>query len=305
MRFTQSFTSQQRGSVLVALSALFYASYGIWSKLMTGVFSEFNQAWIRAALLLAVLFPFGVLTRSFQKIRPTDRKWFVIISLAGGLNQAPYFYGFRYLPVGTATLLFYVLLTLGAFIIGKFFFAEKITRSKYVSLVLGIIGLFLLYRFSLSTEQIIPALLTCLSGCMGAGIVVFSKKLSSNYSETQILTSVFISMFFGNLVLSLLLQEPLPELTVLPWAAQILYAITMLIANAMVVAGFRFLEPSIGGLLGLLEVIFAIVLGVIFFQESVTPQMMLGSVCILLAAALPNLLQILKKGPLRKISPNS
>jgi len=98
------------GSIYIALSALVYASYGIWSRLMTGYFGEFNQAWIRAAVLLLFLMPFGLIAKKFKKIEKRDIKWFLIISLAGGLNQAPYFFGFQYLNVGTAALLFYTML---------------------------------------------------------------------------------------------------------------------------------------------------------------------------------------------------
>lgn len=283
-----------KGSILIIVSALFYASYGIWSKLMNGVFTEFNQAWTRALLLLIILIPFGILTRSFKKIKPKDFVWFAAVSLAGGLNQAPYFYGFKHLSIGTSTLLFYLMLIIGAYIIGKFFFNEKITSIKYFSLALAIIGLFVIYKFSLASDQILPAISTMIAGLMGSGIIVFSKKISSNYSETQILSSIFLTMLIGNLIFSFLFKEALPQVNLnLPWFAQFSYTLAMLIANALAIAGFKYLEPSIGSLIGLLEVIFAAFFGIIFFEEHLTIQFIVGSILILLAAGLSDTVSVI------------
>jgi len=296
MKSVKHTKQQVAGSMFIAISALFFASYGIWSKLMTNVFGEFNQAWIRALLLLMVLIPFGILTKKFKKIKKQDYIWFLVISLSGGLNQAPYFFGFKHLPVGTATLLFYLMLTIGAYVIGKFFFKEKITLIKYFSLGLTIIGLGVIYKFTLTPKQILPAIYTAISGLLGASAVVFSKKISSNYSETQILSSIFVGMLLCNILLSSLFREITPIFNLsAPWIAQICYAITMLIANIAVVAGFKHLEPSIGGIIGLLEVIFAASFGVIFFGEKITTSLLIGGLLIIAAIGLPNFVSIVKK----------
>jgi drug/metabolite transporter (DMT)-like permease len=281
------------GSMYIAISALVYASYGVWSKLMAGYFEEFNQAWIRAIVLLMILVPFGVMTNKFKKIEKQDIKWFVIISLAGGLNQAPYFFGFQYLNVGSAALLFYTMLVVGTFVIGKLFFQEKITLEKQASLIIGVIGMLILYSFSLTSAQIMPAVLTSIAGLLGATVVVFSKKISSNYSETQILSSIFVAMLLVNFLIGLLLGESLPALALnTPWMAQLGYSLAMLVANAFVIAGYKYVQASVGGLIGLLEVIFAAVFGVILFSEVFTASTLVGGGLILFAAMVPYLVEI-------------
>lgn len=285
-----------KGTVLIAVSALFFGTYGIWSKIMSGTFGEFNQAWIRAFMFLLILIPLGFLTRSFRNIAKADIKWFVLISLMGGLNQAPYFWGFKHLPVGTATLLFYLLLTIGAYIIGALFFTEKMTKVKYASLILSVIGLSVIYRFSLTPDQVLPALSTMLAGFMGAIFVVFSKKISSNYTELQILTFALVGMFFCNGLFSFLFHETTPVVALSgPWMAQVAYGFSHLIANLMVFAGFKYLEPSIGGIIGLLEVIFAAVFGVIFFHEIITSELVIGSLLIIIAVGLSDIYSLIKK----------
>jgi len=282
----------KNSSVLIIISAVFFGTYGIWSKLMGGIFGEFNQAWIRAVMILAILLPLGFIFKSYKKIRNEDIKWFTIISLAGGLNQAPYYFGFQHLSVGTATLLFYLALTLGAFVVGKFFFNEKITKIKQISLFLSVIGLAVIYKLTLMPDQVIPAISTLLAGILGAIYIVFSKKISTKYSEIQILTVVFVTMLVTNLPISVARNEIVPMFSeTVAWFGQLGYVAAMVLANAAVVAGFRKIEPSIGGLLGLLEVVFAAIFGAFLFREAVTIPLLVGSTLILLSASLPDLMK--------------
>lgn len=288
--------NQFKGSLFISLSALFYASYGIWSRLMQSSFGEFSQAWSRAIILLVILVPLGVLTRQFKPIRKQDFTWFIIIGLCGGLNQAPYYYAFSNLQIGTATLLFYTMLTVGTYIIGKLFFAEMINREKLIALFLSIIGLTFIYRFTLTPGQILPAIASSVAGLMGSAMVVFTKKISGRYSEVQILSFVWVIMLVANLLISSFIQDKMPGLAIsTAWLGQLGYAAAMLIANYVVVIGYKYLEPSIGGLVGLLEVIFAVGFGVIIFREQLSLGMLFGGGLILFAIALPDLINALFK----------
>ncbi|MDA1079837.1 MAG: DMT family transporter [bacterium] len=286
----------RQSSVLIIASAVFFGTYGIWAKMMAGTFGAFNQAWIRAVLILLILVPVGLYLKRFKKIARIDWKWFAVVSLAGSFNQAPYFYGFEHLTVGTTTLLFYLSLTVGTFVIGKLFFNEYITKSKLGALALAAIGLFVIYQFTLADNQMLAAGSTLLSGFLSAIYMVFSKKISNTYSEIQILSVLFISMFLVNLPISFLRGEVLPNISIgSAWLGQFGYICAMLLANGLVISGFKKIEPSIGGLLGLFEIVFAAIFGVLLFGEVVTRSLLLGGSCILIAAGLPDIMYIAKK----------
>jgi len=255
---------------------------------MQGTFTEFSQAWTRALILLIVLVPAGLFMKSLKKIERKDWKWFAILGLAS-LNQAPDYFGFEHLSVGTATLLFSCFLTLGAYLIGALFFKEKMTLPKIFGLLIASIGLYNIYAFSLESNQVVAAIATSIAGLMGACGVVFSKKVSDRYSELQIIVVYGVFIFIGNLAMTLILGETMPKLALTSsWLAQLGYATSFLLANAAVVAGFRHIEPSVGGVLGLLEVVFAAILGVIIFSESVTLSLLIGEVLIVVGAVVPS-----------------
>jgi drug/metabolite transporter (DMT)-like permease len=159
---------------------------------MASYFGEFSQAWTRAVVLLVGTLVLNAIFKFFKPVAKKDWIWFGVIALMG-LNQAPYFYGFKYLNVGTATLMFYAALLIGGYVIGKFGFNEKITKIKWISLVLAMLGMVAIYKLSLNSGQLLAVGLTVLAGLMGAGGVVFTKKLSGNYPEIQIMTSLFES----------------------------------------------------------------------------------------------------------------
>lgn len=251
-------------------------------------FTPFNQAWSRGLFLLFICIVAGYITHQFRKIARVDLIWFSIIALCGGLNQAPYYFGFDYLPIGTATLLFYVSLILGGYLVGKLVMHENIDKTKVLSLFLSVVGMGIIYRFSLSPSQIFPATMTVLAGLMGAGSAVLPKKLSSDYSELQILTFTLASMFICNLVIAIVLNQTLPEIQLnSSWLGWLAYAISLLIANLTVIAGFKYIDATWGSILGTTEIIFAIVFGIVFFSESLTTSSVVGGLIMLLAILLP------------------
>ena len=128
------------------------------------------------------------------------------------------------------------------------------------------------------------------------------KKLSGNYNETQILTALAIVMFLGNLVLSIGYHEVFPIVQIsTAWIAEVFYSLALLTANAFVIEGFKHVEPSVGGVIGLLEVILAAVFGVVFFRELLTVQLLVGSGLLLVSAGLTDAVNIVKRELLRSL----
>ena len=154
---------QVKGAGFILTSAVFYASYGVWSRLMADYFGEFSQAWTRGLVLLVGTLILNAIFNFFKPIKKKDWIWFGVIALMG-LNQAPYFYGFKYLNVGTATLLFYAALVIGGYVIGRLSFGEKITKIKWLSLILALVGMVVIYQLVLRPDQLVAVALTVLAG---------------------------------------------------------------------------------------------------------------------------------------------
>lgn len=282
--------NHKRGVTLILGSAFFYATYGIWSRLMGSSFGEFSQAWSRGLILLIFVLLLNWKFKIFKPLQKQDFPWLIAIGLAGGLNQAPYYFGFQHLSIGTATLLFYAALVVGGYILGKVFFQEKMTFIKIVGLILAILGMTFIYQFQLTPNQFLAATLTIIAGLLGSATVILPRKLIGGYPEFQIMISYFTVQIFFNGIFSFILHNSLPPFSnTTSWLGQIGYATAMILANWAAIEGYRHFEASLGSLIGLAEIIFGVAFGIILFHESLTLSIIIGSIIIISAAALPHL----------------
>lgn len=282
--------NKKTGLTLVLGSAFFYASYGIWSRLMASTFGDFSQAWTRYLILLIVVLIINWKWKIFKPIVKQDIPWLLAIAFAGGLNQAPYYFGFKHLDIGTAIMLFYTGLVTGGYIWGKFVFKEKITFKIFISLILGILGMLVIYKFDLKPNQIFPALMTILAGFMGSAGVILPKKTVGDYQEFQVMTWYLVVGFIVNGIISIFLKDSIPNITnIKPWLAQIGYSTAFLLANWVAIKGYKYFDASVASLLGLTEIIFGIIFGMILFGELLTTGMFYGALLIMVSAMLPHI----------------
>ena len=75
------------GASLVVLSSLFYASYGIWTKLMGNFFQGYTASALRSVLVLLILLPIAIFYRHLEPIK-LRQNWRYIV----GMTVASLFY---------------------------------------------------------------------------------------------------------------------------------------------------------------------------------------------------------------------
>ena len=175
------------------------------------------------------------------------------------------------------------------FFIGYLFLSEKLTFIHYTSAFLALIGIIFASGLG-SVFSVLGIGLALMAGIASGAQFSFTKLVSDKYSPLQISFILWISIFITHLPLSILLSEiqHIPTIS-LEWGAMVLYSLAGLIGVWAVIEGYKYINVSIGSLIGLLEIVFAVALGVLFFQEQTPLTLILGCVCILLSAALPSL----------------
>lgn len=291
-------TTQLKSSFYIFASAFFFGTYGIWSRMMGGSFDALTQGWTRSMLVLLILIPAGIIMGSFKPIIIKDLRWWLLYCLPGSLVIPFYYYGYTHLEIGTATLVFYASLTLTSYVLGFVAFGERMTRTKLISLLLGMTGLVLVYMRSVSANSQLsfPLLVTVLSGICGGIEVVFTKKLSDRYSPLQLTVMIFIVSLLLCLALSYMVHGFTTLSTnIIAWTGNILHGFATVAAFFLVVLGYKDIEPSIGGIIGLSEILFGILFGVLLYHETLTDSVIGGFILISTAALLPNATEILRR----------
>jgi len=279
-----------KGTLLVLASSFMFGSYGIWSRLIGNEFDNFYQAYTRGFIIALLMLPLLIKNKSIVKIKKSDRKWLLIYALFTSLTQAPIYYAFNNMDIGTATLLFFSTLMLTMVAFGALFLGEKLTISKISSVLIALIGLFVIYRFSISAAIIFAAIMAIVNGIASGGEIASSKKLTGNYSGIYVAWISWVVIAITNAPISLLLGEHqrLPSFQI-EWLWYFAFIIASMFGYGLVIVGAKFIDAGVAGLIGLLEIIFSIVLAYLIFSEAITTQTAIGGILILIAAALPNI----------------
>lgn len=282
------------GTLLVFASALMFGSYGVWSRLIGDEMGNFFQGWTRALIILALTVPIALLRKEIKKIKKQDRKWLVIFLIFTSFTQAPIFYAFNHMDIGTASLLFFVSMFLTMNIIGLSFLGEKLTKVKIISSIIAIAGLFLVFSISLTSFTLLAASMAVVNGIASGGEVASSKKLTGNYSPLYVVILSWVIILITNSLISVGIGEVqvMPSFSE-PWFWQLMYCLASFFAFWLVIAGFKHIDASIGALIGLMEIVFSILFGILIFNESITLSIALGGLLIILAAAIPSIQEIM------------
>ena len=288
--------NSNRGVIFIFLSALMFGSYGLWSRLIGDSFGVFYQGWSRALIITIVLLPILLWNKQIVAINKKDYGWLALFLLFTSLTQAPIFYAFNHMDIGSATLLFFVSMLLTMYIVGILFLGEKITKIKLMSFVLAGLGMYLVFSFSLVIFSLLAAFLAVVNGIASGGEVSFSKKLSGNYSPLYITWMSWAIIIITNAPISILLGEVqhLPSFEIV-WIYQIGYTIASIFGFWLIIKGLKYTEAGVGGLIGLMEIIFSILFGIIIFNETLTSKIIVGGLLIITAAALPHIRELMYK----------
>ena len=286
----------KRGIYLVLLSSLMFGSYGIWSRLMGGFFDPFYQGWTRGLIILVILVPYLLWKKQIIPIQRKDWGWFVTFMCFTSLTQAPLYYAFNHMDIGTATVLFFATMLLTVYVVGFGFLEEKVTKVKVLAFLVACMGLLVTFSFSLLSFSLFAASMAIVNGIASGTEISSSKKLTDTYSALYVTWLSWLMVVFTNFPVSIMLGEtqPLPSLSI-EWLYQLGYVGASLVAFWAVIEGFKYVEASIGGLLGLLEVVFSILLGMLFFHEVLTLRVGVGALLVISAAALPHIAELRRR----------
>ncbi len=269
---------------LLAVSVL-TGSFGVFSHYISFNIPLFYQTSIRNGFQLTILVLLFLFLRNQKKsIARKDVKWFLLRSGCGFVNVVGLYIAFTKISIGTTYFLSLAVATICGYALGTLLFKESINRRGLIALGLSILGLALVYSVNFQTSTLAYSLAAVIAGIAAPGWSVFSKAISKTYSNLQMnLVDTAFALVFS-VTLSLFLQEQWVAIEWSPiWIATFALASIFLVVGFLVVYGFRHVDAQVGTLLLLLEVVAGIVLGYLFYRQTISLWDATGGVMILLA----------------------
>lgn len=238
-----------------------------------------------AALILGVMM--AVQRKSFAL---TWRELGVLMPLGVlmGTSSSSLYISFNYMDVGIASTLLFVYPVMVAVIMAVLF-KEKVTIAKVVSIALSLAGIMLLNHTSDGTAlSTIGVLLVMVSSLTYAVYIVVVNKSQLRLSSVKLTFYVLLFGVATILAFTALMGESVQWLTTpTQWAYALQLAVvpTVLSLVLMVVA-VHDIGSTPTAIMGALEPLTAVAIGVLLFGEAFTPRLAIGIVLILTAVLL-------------------
>lgn len=276
--------NKNKGITFGVLAGIIYGSTPILAKL-TYLEGSNSIALTLYRNLLSVPFIFVMLKykgykKNDFKITSVEFKKVAILASLGPTLTALTLYGaYNYISVGMSTTIHYiypVLVTVASILI----FKEKISAEKVIALILSTIGIMLFFE---GNFNIVGVMLALISGVIYAVHILYIDKSGLNTMYPfklnfylTIFASVYLFVFSaasGNLTFSL---------TPKGWIYTTLIAFFVsFLANTFIFISVKNAGPTITSIVGMLEPITSVVLGILILKEPVSYKIIVACILIL------------------------
>ena len=234
-----------------------------------------------AVLMLAVLL---LIERKSFRINNRELKTLGSLGLLFAASSITYYQSFRFMDAGIASTILFVYPVMVAVIMATFL-REKVTLSTVAAIVLALVGIGLLYRgdsgVSLSTMGVLLVMISSLAYAVYIVVVNQSSiRMSSLKLTYYVLLVCMLSLLTYSLISSDLHLMLPPSLRAWFFACWLGLVPTVLSLVLMTIAVHE-VGATPTAIMGALEPLTAVAIGVMVFDESLTFRLVVGIVLIL------------------------
>ena len=277
--------NKTRGITCAVLAAFIYGFTPILGKFtyLEGS-NSFSLTFYRSFLTLPVLYAILKANKISLSITKTELKKLSVLGILGPSLTALTLYGsYNYISVGMSTTIHYIYPVLVACVC-IIFFKEKLSKEKFISLTLSVIGILLFFEGDFS-GSIVGILLSLFSGITYGSFLLFLDKsgINSMYPfkisfYTCMISSIFLFIF------GIATKDLIFHMSVAGWFYTFLVSIFVsVVANTLMAIAVKNTGSTVTAIVGMFEPITSVILGILFLSEQFTLKNIIGCVFILIA----------------------
>ena len=236
-----------------------------------------------AVLMLAVML---IVERKSFSVKKGELKTLASLGALFAVSSITYYQSFHFMDAGIASTILFVYPVMVAVIMATFF-KENVTLSTVSAIILALLGIGLLYRggegATLSTMGIILVMLSSLSYAVYIVIVNQSSIRMSSLKLTFYVLLICMMCLLAYSFTSPDLHIQLPPSPRAWFYACWLGLVPTILSLVLMTIAVHEVGATPTAIMGALEPLTAVAIGVLLFGESLTPRLMVGIVLILLA----------------------
>ncbi len=284
-------SDKYKGFLALLVCSVIFASFSIWVRLLGRDLLPYQQIGFRNGIALVIsLMTMIFFKQSFRSISKVSLWWLTAYTVTFPIAVVLYTLSVLQTKIITTIFGLYLGSLVTSLVIGIFFFKEKITQGKVLSLGLVVTGLVVyIYPFD-SNFFSIGIGLALLSGVFDALANSFRKFLAGKIDRFVL---VALQMIGGLVVaiglMSLYGQLTLPVLSPLSWIVGGIFGLSLVVISLLTLIGFSKFDLNLGTIVLSSELFFASIFGLLIFGEKATITELVGGTLILIATALANL----------------
>lgn len=257
----------------------------------------FYRFFISAMFLLAYL----VRKKESLRVTPKDFLIMLILGLFYALSSEFLFLGYDYLSPGIASTILFVYPVIVALVM-MIFFRESISKVTVISLMLTILGVFVLsLKDATFSINFIGLSIALLSALFYALYIIIINKANVSFSGMKI---TFYSLLFSSLYyfIKVLWSQDGLAIDLYTLGNFTLFAfITTVVSISTLVYAIQMIGSTPTSIMGALEPVVAVLVSVLFFQEQFTIGLFLGVMFIIIGVILNIISESKKQKQIREV----
>ena len=225
----------------------------------------------------------------YLKITRTElfKKGCKIILFASSLNVIRiflFFVGFTFTTIGNAVIVLYTWPIFAA-ITSHIYLKEKLTRTNAFMILIAFLGvIFLLFdkNISMASKDFIGIIAMLISAAISGIVLVIFKKEMSKFTKYE---TVFYQNLVGSIIFlpAIFINNPIPTIT--QTSVALIYGLLIgVVSYTLFFSALKKIKVAIASYLSYIEVLVGVVLGILFFKEVLTWNMLMGGILIIIPA---------------------
>lgn len=265
-----------RGIILLLLAELCFAAATVFAKFVTST-SDIPPLEITfSRFFFGVFMAYAFLKQTKGSLVPNNKKFIIWRGILNTIAVMLFFTSVKYTTVTNANML-NMTYPIFIFLFMPFFGYENIKPIQIVYLVLSVTGVYLVIQPNFG-HLLYGDLIGLLSGIVGGASVITLRKARETDSTALIL---FYLMAIGTIINGMLLIPVFKMPTVEQGINITISALLGVAAQAFITSGYKFIEASKGSVISSSRIIFAVLMGVLFFNDHLNLKLIIGGLLIL------------------------
>lgn len=280
-----------KGYLFAALSAASYGTIPLFALPLKSQGVSVDTTLTYRFLLAAAIIGLYMLFRKMSfKVSKKDALTLIVAGLIFGASSFCLFESYNYMPAGVAATILFLYPIIVALIM-TFVFKEKSSWVLWTSLALAFLGIYLLNEGGTNTGGSVPLIgFTIIVGSAifyGLYLIFINKSPIQTMSGTKL---TFYSMLVAG-IFFLIKSSAQGSLHILPdskaWFDMVmLAAFSTAMSCITMVYAVKYIGSTTTAVMGAVEPVVAVAIGVTIFHEALTPNLITGIILILIAVTL-------------------